>query len=284
VKVLEKAWAAWINGKALQLDYFEQIAANKGPGTSPDNALACLLGADTQNLGLRTQDALKLPWGGINPSGLIGAPSPSLQQRIADIQRDIFNNDATLTGLWMTFLKNNAADIFFKAEFRREDFENLAQTRGMPPALKNHLDTYFDGQMLLPGKRGTGIYTQEQLGLFGQIHTALQQRKVIELTARPQVGIADRAGHSSGEPVVRGLVGLHAFAVLGTKSDTTPPQRRWIKIRNPWGDTGRRYVAHPTKPDVLKAAEQQSGEYWLELADLTKRFQSATIGGLVRSI
>jgi hypothetical protein len=286
VKVLEKAWAAYANQRSLPLNYFETIAANSGTaGVTPDAALAAFLGSDPDTLAIRTQDVLKLPWGDINPTNLFMVPpSPPLQQRLNQIRDSIFNGNVGLFNLWIAFLKQHAADIFGKTEFRREDFDKVADANNMDAALRTHLDAYFDRERLLPGKRGTGIYTEQQLQIFAAIGNALTARKAVELTSRTAVGIADRVGHSAGEPVTRGLVGKHAYAVTAVRVDPQPPNRKWILIRNPWGETGRTYSPHPEKPDVLKAVQQGGGEFWLELADLTKRFQVATVGGVLRQL
>lgn len=284
VKVLEKAWAAFTNGKVLGPNYFETIEAGTTPLHSPDGALAAFLATDTVVHGLRTQDPLKLPWGGINPSGLIGPASPGLQQRFTDIKNNIFGGNALLANQWESFLRAHAIDFYNKAEFRREDFEHIAAAHNMAPALKAHLDGYFDHESLLPGKRGTAIYTQQQQDAFTLISTALTQRKAVQLGSNPNVGIADRVGHSAGEPVTRGLVGNHAFSVVAVRTDAAAPHRKWVQIRNPWGTTGRTYTAHPTQANVLKAKEQSGGEMWIELADLTKRFMNINVGGVVRQI
>jgi hypothetical protein len=52
---------------------------------------------------------------------------------------------------------------------------------------------------------------------------------------------------------------------------------KWVRIRNPWGETGREYIR---SGNMLKAKETKEGEFDLELNDLTKRFESMTVSGV----
>jgi hypothetical protein len=287
VMVLEKAYAAWILGNRLPSDYFEKIAAGQiALLTDPEGTLSSLLGNTSQGIGLSSQETLKLPWAGMDAMGLYADnPSAKLVSRIAALRDYVFQNDHDLTNEWIRFLKANV-DEFYKQrlEWRRDDFNHIALSGNMSSRLKLHLDNYFDREMLLPGKRGTGIYTQEQIDKFGAINVGLAQGRVLELTARVRVGTKTEAGNNPGETKSKGMVGFHAYAVLKTKRDSTPPYRRWILVRNPWGEYGRKYVAHPGKKDVLKSAVQDDAEFWLELSDLTKCFVRLSDGGVLRPL
>lgn len=54
----------------------------------------------------------------------------------------------------------------------------------------------------------------------------------------------------------------------------------YIRLRNPWGHTGRHYILkNPMWPvPTLSAWKTDSGEFDLELSDLTKRFNNVYIG------
>ncbi len=70
-------------------------------------------------------------------------------------------------------------------------------------------------------------------------------------------------GHSGGEQVAKGLVGGHAYSVLGTK---TVDGRLYLVVRNPWGKYGREYDWKAAKGAVAKQKDD-AGEFMLELND-----------------
>ena len=85
-------------------------------------------------------------------------------------------------------------------------------------------------------------------------------------------------GKSGGEAIGKGLVGTHAYAVISVREETTSPFRKWIRIRNPWGDTGRSYMQESPDSNVLKSQAIKAGEFDLELSDLGKRFSKMDFG------
>ena len=71
-------------------------------------------------------------------------------------------------------------------------------------------------------------------------------------------------GMSAGEPKGGGLVGKHAYSVLGVSRNG---EVRYVQVRNPWGYYGRTYDAD-MKP---QAVEDGNGVSSIELVDFVKR-------------
>ena len=79
------------------------------------------------------------------------------------------------------------------------------------------------------------------------------------------VGPVEGRGKSAGEEMSRGIVGGHAYAILGTFEENVMARRKWVKVSNPWNRYGRSYS------DVgltLTPKEQECGTFWIELTDL----------------
>lgn len=146
---------------------------------------------------------------------------------------------------------------------------------GLQPQTRQKITSYLES--LFPGKRGTGQYNQHQLDLFQRITQALSAQKYVVVGSKSEVGAANEFGRSGGS-IYKGLVGPHGYEVMDTKTQGT---LRFIRLRNPWGHTGRHYILkNPMWPEpTLSAYKTDSGEFDLELSDLTKRFNNVYIGG-----
>ena len=88
----------------------------------------------------------------------------------------------------------------------------------------------------------------------------------------------DRAGMgtgNSGEKTLKGLAGGHGYSVMGVEKRG---ERRYIRLRNPWGDTAREYVVKPDQTMDAKAVEDIStcGIFLVEINDFAVNFQSIT--------
>ena len=129
-----------------------------------------------------------------------------------------------------------------------------------------------------PGKgdRRKGVYSEATLTWYQRIDEAMQARKVVVLESGSKmtnkVGKVG-SGFSGGEPVAQGLVGEHAYTVLGT---VMSGGRQFLRVRNPWGKYGREYDFEATKGSVVTERENV-GEFLLELNDATKRFTKVMI-------
>lgn len=167
---------------------------------------------------------------------------------------------------------------------RLDDFYAFLTKHALAQEVAAPIMDFAEKNQLLPGRRGTGAYSTSQLASFKRIKDALASRYPVALSSKESVGtLITRKGKSGGESIVKGLAANHAYAVISIKEDLAEPRRKWIRVRNPWGETGRGYQESKTTPNVLKAVEITAGEFDLELSDLSKRFASFTIGGVAIS-
>lgn len=201
-----------------------------------------------------------------------------------------------LTDGFMTWAKKNAtkfaalydkagagptsAATAYKGEIRLEDIRGLFDNGAKLywPMFEDYLAKRF------PGKRGSGRYTDAQDATWNEISTALAANKVVTLTSKEKVsrGPASGVGHSGGEAVSKGLVGNHVYTALDIKPKVDgAPGVRYVLVRNPWGKYGREYEESgegASKTLGTKTVDQGTGESWLELSDITKRFRRVDIG------
>jgi hypothetical protein len=90
---------------------------------------------------------------------------------------------------------------------------------------------------------------------------------------------------------VRGLFPGHAYPVLDySPKDYKEGDVCWVQLRNPWGEIGRKYIGSEdqeiTEPQREKwtgkpkgtREETEAATFWLELSDLTKRFDVRYVG------
>lgn len=136
---------------------------------------------------------------------------------------------------------------------------------------------------LWPGEVGSGVYTTEQLNHFLKIQRMLATQRGVTVGTPTQLqGVASGIGHSSGETKVDGLAAKHEYTVLDTKID--PVGRRYILVRNPWGQYGREYQTVTRSsgqkgPALLKpVANEEQAESWIELTDFSRSFGGINVG------
>jgi hypothetical protein len=191
---------------------------------------------------------------------------------------------------WKTLLEANgeiasttSQDDSAKATkvMRLEDLSGFLTSNGLAAEIARDVVEFATTKQLMPGKRGTGTYSTTQLTAFQRIKDALNAKKPVSLSTKESIGTAiSGKGKSGGESIVKGLAASHVYAVLSVREDNAPPNRKWLRVRNPWGEKGRAYVASKTTPNVLKAVETDEGEFDLELSDLNKRFSRMHIAGV----
>lgn len=178
-------------------------------------------------------------------------------------------------------IKNDKDELVRRTVLRQDDLAKFFVDFSLEKRCATKLVDYVQRHNLLPGKRGSGVYTERQITNFDRIKRALAEHKPVALGTTKMVGaVSSGKGKSAGEAMGKGLVGGHAYAVISLREDALPPFRKWIRIRNPWGDTGREYYQASPDSNVLKARAIDAAEYDLELSDLTKRFESLYLGGV----
>lgn len=185
-------------------------------------------------------------------------------------------------GQWNTLLdaygdiKDKKGVTTRRKALRLEDLEDFLKRLSLDQPTANRIMSFVEENKLLPGRRGTGKYTSLQIRTFGRIKDAMDAGKPVTVSSTKEVaGKTTGRGKSGGEAVAKGLVGQHVYAVIGVREDADG--LKWVRIRNPWGETGREYIR---SGNILKARETKEGEFDLELNDLTKRFESMTAGGV----
>ena len=164
---------------------------------------------------------------------------------------------------------------------RLDDIADFFAKHGLAADVAAPIMSFAEAKQLVPGKRGSGIYSTSQLNLYARIARALKENKPVTLATMASVGTAISAkGKSGGESIVKGLAGTHAYAVISIREDTASPQRKWVRVRNPWGEVGRRYDPSPKGGNALNAVATTDGEFDLELSDVTKRFDKIHVAGV----
>jgi hypothetical protein len=104
----------------------------------------------------------------------------------------------------------------------------------------------------------------------------------------------DKTGKSAGEHKHEGLAGPHGYEVIDFRpahfvQNPRPGVLLWLKVRNPWGEYGRKYVDKATNTEIaggdttlrthgMKAVkDEDQGEFWIPLSDVTKRFDKVVV-------
>jgi hypothetical protein len=141
---------------------------------------------------------------------------------------------------------------------------------------------------LAPALGATGRYSQRDEEVFFKAQQALLAKRPVSLSTKAWGG--GGTGRSGGEntEAVPGLASTHAYMVLGWRE--TKEGRKYLRLRNPWGEFGRGYkpdhfysrVQEGTATDApdfgtddpIVAKEITSGEFWLELSDVNRYFHS----------
>jgi hypothetical protein len=175
--------------------------------------------------------------------------------------------------------KDKDRPVVRRRVMRLEDLTEFLRANGLAPEIASLVVAFAEKHHLLAGRRGTGIYSALMLKAFDRIKQKLSQNQPVTLSTTKFVSsVTSGKGKSGGEAIGKGLVGTHAYAVISVREETTSPFRKWIRIRNPWGDTGRSYVQASPDSNVLKSQAIKAGEFDLELSDLGKRFSKMDFG------
>jgi hypothetical protein len=138
--------------------------------------------------------------------------------------------------------------------FRIDHFIAIFQrcSGGLPYAVEKQVIDY--ACKVFPGKRGSGRYNLAQEQLFDLMEARWKNGEPMVLSTNPEyMGLAKKQakGISAGETIIRGLAGKHAYAVIGVFRIVDG--RRFIRVANPWGETGRvtyNQLSQPVDPPV----------------------------------
>ena len=146
----------------------------------------------------------------------------------------------------------------------------------------------------LPGVPGEGGYSQEEIRLFTMIKAWLDGGKPVTVSTKKDVAeVLDgqqEAGRA-GEGVRGGLVGPHGYAVMDYHLEETAdgPTNMAVRLRNPWGDTGRGYFSSPERRanqrvDITNRVDHNQlyggriddGEFWIDMSELIRYFRAVS--------
>lgn len=150
----------------------------------------------------------------------------------------------------------------------------------------------------LPGIPGAGRYSQAEIALFTGIKDCLDGGKPVTVSTKKDVAeilSGQQGAGRAGEGVAGGLVGPHGYAVMNYHLEGTvdAPANMAVRIRNPWGDTGRGYFPNPPGQAGLHADQQvditnradrnqlygrriDDGEFWLDMSELIRYFRAVS--------
>lgn len=285
----------------------KKATANKlqeGPTLTSNNKYGTTAyGGWDENTWGDTTTAVGLPWdkNTINQiKQVLNGPKPVNYNAIG-IYETVFDKKYKLLDEWYAYIKNspNPVEKMFKDQKKErkdsyatqitiQDFERLFKKTNLNSAAGKKIIQYIRANKLYPGELSdkTAEYSQAQLDSFEAIKKALSDGKAVALsTYKYPAKVSQGTGHSGGESKADGIVGGHAYSVLGAKEDSNITGDgdglfKVIQVRNPWGAYGRQYDFSETLPEKAgKAVEDGDGSFWLELRDLTKYFRRFDISG-----
>ncbi|XP_068934655.1 calpain-12 [Petaurus breviceps papuanus] len=132
------------------------------------------------------------------------------------------------------------------------------------------------------GGVGEVLYLQPDIPLFfSAIRHALAKESLVGATA-----LSDRGEYKTEEGLVKG----HAYSVTGThKMSLGFTKVRLLRLRNPWGrvewsgawsDSCPRWAALPEEWRDSLLVKKEDGEFWMELGDFLKQFDTVQICSL----
>jgi hypothetical protein len=279
VSILEKAYTAFaldnnynkLNDGGDMLDAFGSLQGTQGYVEKPISHNAELNSALTKLMYFNKFRPDSMPAKEVKAQGILNENELETWKEICE-----------RTGCDDSFQKATSENTGIHV-FRFEDFQrvmnNIEANSPSEKAVLEKIGKWVEEERVFPGKRGTGRYTQPQDDLYQQIDDALQNGSFVGASTHKIVGSKQKLswGHS-GEGESKGMIGEHAFSVVRCEKRNGC---KGVVVRNPWGDTsnflgndaGRSYTQKMKNGQkVLSAKGSRKAEYWVELSDLTKRF------------
>ncbi|KAK2509929.1 hypothetical protein MC885_019519 [Smutsia gigantea] len=132
------------------------------------------------------------------------------------------------------------------------------------------------------GGVGEVLYLRQNTpGLFSVLRHALAKESLVGATA-----LSDRGEYHTEDGLVKG----HAYSVTGTHKVSLGFTKVWLlRLRNPWGrvewtgawsDSCPRWDALPTEWRDALLVKKEDGEFWMELQDFLRHFNTVQICSL----
>ncbi len=160
-------------------------------------------------------------------------------------------------------------------------------------ALATHLDEFLKNKKTLTWRQRRAVRKElldslqteykkqvkaKEESVFAVIATQLADGKFV--TASSLEFNQNRSGLNE-EPLVDGIVGKHAYSVIGTAEIDG---RKFIKVRNPWGEYVRHYYTRSGSEKLRsrKGSTADKGVFLVEIGDFVKNmshFSTVTMGG-----
>lgn len=112
-----------------------------------------------------------------------------------------------------------------------------------------------------------------QKDLFTRIKDALTYGYPINMGTKKNIGEPTGKGHSSGEPMVAGMLGGHGYTIIDTSESDG---ECWVTVRNPWGKYSRTY---DNDGNPMEDKSGKDGISKLMLSDLCKLVDIVTVAG-----
>jgi hypothetical protein len=211
-------------------------------------------------VGLSTDDVTLT----INEHGTMTLVVPGVQ-----MVRGAFKLDLADATKWSAFLNTNKAEINKLGRIGTSDtaamdkptFEKLLNQSGISSGAMDLLRAA--GKDYITGTAKDPYYNKHQLLMYTKISTHLADGGFVA-AGTPDYGAG--GGHSGNEDIktVPGVAGGHAYSVVNVRIEEG---RRFIELRNPWGNTGAEY-----SEDFSERRETTEGQFELELSDFTNLF------------
>lgn len=197
----------------------------------------------------------------------------------------------------LTVLLANLHDLLMhhsKATILKDFFSKIT---GLSDSTRQKMNAYFDKH--IPNKRGAGIYTPKQEETYCLIKRKLSQGECMTIGTMSHVGRKDKSSSLFADTGnSKGLIGCHEYSVLGCYEKEGSKSRKFVLVRNPWGNTVRDYqkeikcvdgsnveVLRPVKKTQLESERgwcgrffgqpkpdpyKENGHFELELSDIKR--------------
>ncbi len=299
--------ATWV--KMLETAYvaFKKLSLKQIEGVSPEVVLRMFLGpasGDSKTLKVTSSELFEIMVDifYISPDNYeLPKGQSSAAKRFTDnyprLKDEVFGGNEDSLKKWITWNTNltrsNAHFERYRQQkkihaIRRADFDDWWLQLGpskndLSPAVASAVVQWIDKGNVLPGKRFTGRYSDEQLKLFSAMEDALSHRQIVNAATHTSFWtkykdgkkVAEDAGKGkSGEDARQGIFAKHWYGIVSVEKDINGIC--FVKIRNPHGEVGRAYNSSnkPIRVDGAAGVESR-----LELSDFTKLAEEVTING-----
>ncbi len=181
--------------------------------------------------------------------------------------------------------------IALKVMVRLEHFMDFIEQNkaGLNSDTRIAIEYWVTANAVLPGKRGTGVYTKAELETYDEIEAALKANLPVaiatpdQFTTKNDTPLRQGSGFSAGEAKYKGLVAKHYYSVVRCE---VRGNLKGFVIRNPWGESalgilsyGRSYTQNDR--GTLSAHKNAEAEFWIDLSDLSKYFIDVRLGAKV---